>query len=786
MQKRFVIPIVAILCVAGVFFARWDSRRAGATSELASYVTAAEKVKSLQVRAKGNNSRLAAAKALTPRAHNPATPIYGTRWGRESEPELKQFSAWAGQFASATPAQKSQLMHAGIELAKERRLAMADLIERDPAAALSAAIPQDVRAELPEEVLAHAERRISGVGNLDVYGITPARGAKQSVPLIERTARLGGRTYQANTYGVLASFGTVKDLYMHGVAVDGRIALADAPVRTLEAGEKVVAGAAIIASHPVQLDPTLAQSAGAPRLAEGAGGYHCLCCSTEAKANYDGSRWAALGEGGTVAAAIGRAYQNTGSKSILVIPVQFPDQAGSPWSSDAVRDTGVSQIQSYFSTASYGAFNLNNATVISLQTLPSNRSTYRTGAGEYSSAILTTLATDASTLATAAGYNPANYDFVSFVINHNLWSGIAGVAYLGDKYSFIDGDGAETSAVYIHELGHNLGLWHAGSWDPTSNVPDSSSGTTSEYGNRFDAMGDTWTYSYDQLHFNASFKNALDWLPDSYVTTATTDVTMDLYAMDRTQVNGRKYAIKLTAGITLDGVSNLDYWVEFRSRYTGVDTIQNGVLIYTANTTHDEDASKLLDMAPTTSTFLDAGLPVGSPFTTADGLWRITVNSQAGSGNDSLINVTITDVRPPTITTHPASVSINTGASTTLTVVATGINLTYQWSKNGTDISGATASSLAISNATSADARSYVVVVSNAYGSATSNAATVTVTESSSSGGGGGGGCGYTTPPEQIILIGWAVLLLCRFLQFSRPRAGLPSIGGLTPREDAA
>ncbi len=383
MQKRFVIPIVAILCVAGVFFARWDSRRAGATSELASYVTAGEKVKSVQVRAKGNNSRLAAAKALTPRTQNPAVAVYGTRWGHESEPELKQFSAWAGQFASATPAQKSQLMHAGIELAKERRLAMADLIERDPAAALSAAIPQDVRAELPEEVLAHAERRISGVGNLDVYGITPARGAKQSVPLIERTARLGGRTYQANTYGVLASFGTVKDLYMHGVAVDGRIALADAPVRTLEAGEKVVAGAAIIASHPVQLDPTLAQSAGAPRLAEGAGGYHCLCCSTEAKANYDGSRWAALGEGGTVAAAIGRAYSHTGNKTMLLIPVEFPDQLGSPWSADVVRDSRISDIQDYFSAASYGAFALPTITTAPLQLMDNNATYYANSGSTY-------------------------------------------------------------------------------------------------------------------------------------------------------------------------------------------------------------------------------------------------------------------------------------------------------------------------------------------------------------------------------------------------------------------
>ena len=178
----------------------------------------------------------------------------------------------------------------------------------------------------------------------------------------------------------------------------------------------------------------------------------------------------------------------------------------------------------------------------------------------------------------AAGFNPANFDFVCVVINHNLYS-FEGLGNIGAKYSWIDGNNSgsgkdQVSGGYIHELGHNLGLQHAGSWNPNTLVPDNPTGLTSEYGNPFDAMGNNAeAYSYDRLHFNASFKNDLDWLPDSYVTTPTTNVTMDLYAMDRTQVNGRKYAIKLTAGITLDGVSNLDYWVEFRSRYTGVDTI---------------------------------------------------------------------------------------------------------------------------------------------------------------------------------------------------------------------
>jgi hypothetical protein len=79
------------------------------------------------------------------------------------------------------------------------------------------------------------------------------------------------------------------------------------------------------------------------------------------------------------------------------------------------------------------------------------------------------------------------------------------------------------------------------------------------------------------------------------------------------------------------------------------------------------------------------------------------------------------------------------------------------------------------------DAGSYHVVVTNAYGSATSNAAVLEVAEGGG-GGGGGGGCGYTTPPEQLLLIGWGVLLLCHFLQ----RLQRAPVRPLQPRPEAA
>ena len=76
----------------------------------------------------------------------------------------------------------------------------------------------------------------------------------------------------------------------------------------------------------------------------------------------------------------------------------------------------------------------------------------------------------------------------------------------------------------------------------------------------------------------------------------------------------------------------------------------------------------------------------------------------------------------PAITTQPASVSINPGQSATLSVVARGPSLTYQWQLGDTPIPGATAATYVTSTA-----GSYAVVVTNSAGSVTSNAATVTV-----------------------------------------------------------
>ena len=83
----------------------------------------------------------------------------------------------------------------------------------------------------------------------------------------------------------------------------------------------------------------------------------------------------------------------------------------------------------------------------------------------------------------------------------------------------------------------------------------------------------------------------------------------------------------------------------------------------------------------------------------------------------------------PIITAHPQSLTKDGGQAAAFSVTATGLTtpLTYQWRKDGADISGATSSSYAIASVQESDEGAYDCVVTNSLGYATSNAATLAV-----------------------------------------------------------
>ena len=122
--------------------------------------------------------------------------------------------------------------------------------------------------------------------------------------------------------------------------------------------------------------------------------------------------------------------------------------------------------------------------------------------------------------------------------------------------------------------------------------------------------------------------------------------------------------------------------------------------------------------------------------------YSVVVFNGAGTATSNQATLTVTAAtgmptigtqpanQSPTIGTQPANQSVVAGTTATFTVTATGPGpLTYQWQKDGKDISGATLSTYNTPAIAIADSGAqYSVVVGNSAAKVTSNKATLTVT----------------------------------------------------------
>jgi hypothetical protein len=106
----------------------------------------------------------------------------------------------------------------------------------------------------------------------------------------------------------------------------------------------------------------------------------------------------------------------------------------------------------------------------------------------------------------------------------------------------------------------------------------------------------------------------------------------------------------------------------------------------------------------------------------------LNVSVADGSIGLSKLSSEVSNALKPAILSQPNSMVEVAGTSTYLTVDATGGNNFYQWKKDGVDIVGATSPTLSITDLNASQHEgSYTVVVSNAFGSATSSLAQIDV-----------------------------------------------------------
>jgi hypothetical protein len=121
------------------------------------------------------------------------------------------------------------------------------------------------------------------------------------------------------------------------------------------------------------------------------------------------------------------------------------------------------------------------------------------------------------------------------------------------------------------------------------------------------------------------------------------------------------------------------------------------------------------------------------PTTAGDNGAQFSVVAANGSGSATSVNATLTVIQnqPPVITAQPQNATVNLGQIAAFSVTATGTApLNYQWRKNGTAITGATASTYSIPPAAAGDnGAQFSVVVSNGFGTVPSANAILTVNE---------------------------------------------------------
>jgi hypothetical protein len=111
------------------------------------------------------------------------------------------------------------------------------------------------------------------------------------------------------------------------------------------------------------------------------------------------------------------------------------------------------------------------------------------------------------------------------------------------------------------------------------------------------------------------------------------------------------------------------------------------------------------------------------------GSYTVVVTNSQGNVTSNAAYLTVSvPLSIPLISVQPVSQTIVPGQGVTFSIIASGYPIpSYQWKKNGADITNATSSIYTISSVATSDSGSYTVVATNSQGSITSNAALLTV-----------------------------------------------------------
>ncbi len=569
---------------------------------------------------------------------------YAARWSDHASPEFVEFRAWTELYHATPESERAGLVESGVQLARARRAAMAELIKKQPMAALEMTVPGEVRRVLPAEVAAELESRVSGTGDLSVVVLDNlVENADSFVEEIRREVELNGRRYAAHVYGRRLEQNTEYRTSLHGVALDGHLALHENPVRWIEAGEEVplppqstadLSGeertAAFVAEAEVH-----GQTLGLEDVDDIPVVNALFAEAEDTPGPQPPILYSAMDTGPHADDPAAPTSWTTGTKRILVLPVDFSDRPGWPVSipdgnvpitPQLLRDRFATQVAPYFSAVSHGKASL-------AVTVADKVYRAREPAAVYVEEDDVRLMHRDILTAAGADWNAASFDVVILVFSDlsdfpNPWELIfqfKGGAEVGGSRAWING--WPSWDVLAHEIGHTYGLRHAHALTTRSDPFDGNEDIV-EYGDLFDVMG---SGDHASHAFNVVFKHRLGWIAKSGVRAVAASGTYRVFRSDA----GVPPSGGL-AGLMLSG-NGEDFWIAYQKPSGAGGTAPTSGVYLRAHTNQD---TRLHDLTPS-NPGTDVALPVGASISNDVIGFTITPVREGGTAGNEYIDVNI-------------------------------------------------------------------------------------------------------------------------------------------------
>ena len=594
---------------------------------------------------------------------------------------LHAFREWERRWLAADAATREAMTAEGVALAKARRPEMQRLIVQQPQLALEIAVRPVVRQDLPAAIVEHLEQPVSRHGDYKAYFGRPQPGAVLP-PDAELTLRYfeteAGESWKAHVYGEMQEAVSRSGVALRGVAIGRDLAVAESPVRQLDAGERIPAGTVVEDTCPVsgEVTPvnTETEVVVEPEVpvVELEGRLIRLCNGTHVRVYEEAQRWASGGPGG--AGYFKDNYPGTSSEAIgnfrcLYIRVTYPDQMRAP-NTEARAYTDMQNVSRFFLENSFGRLTTTSV-VTPLVVLPHTRAWYIAKDSEVDG--LGLVHSHARAEARRLGYD--NSQFNCTIVRVNEGPRLSGISWGGGDSVWVSWDGMD---VLNHECGHSLGRNHANFWR-TSDGSAIGVGENQEYGNSFDVMGGGGGFG---AHYNSHSKRSLGWLSDPYVhrpgTTQSFNGIYRIHAYDQPRLEeGKRYTLRV------DKDAQRRFHFEYHPAAGGA--WPNQLLMMMSGL--GSNAGHLVDTTPGSDGGKgDGGIQMGRTFSDFESDLHITLLSRNGTVPESLdmalMRGPFPGNRPPVVTLAASATQIAVNGSVTFTATASdpdGDALAYHW-----------------------------------------------------------------------------------------------------------